>query len=68
MPQKKWDDKAERDLLMAMRIAENGYNAFSIETWKRAAKVMEMMGYTGTTPAMVQDHAEELPEAVPSGT
>ncbi|KAI1187285.1 hypothetical protein F5B17DRAFT_430721 [Nemania serpens] len=41
----KWDEKAERDLLIAMRVAENGYNSISKETWEKAAALMMMMGY-----------------------
>ncbi|KAI1133462.1 hypothetical protein F5Y10DRAFT_260343 [Nemania abortiva] len=46
---KKWDDKSERDLLMAMRITESGYNAYSQDSWKKAAEVMRMMGYQDAT-------------------
>jgi hypothetical protein len=49
MPPKKWDDKKERDLLMAMRFAESGYNAVTKQTWEKAADLMRMMGYEDVT-------------------
>ncbi|KAJ8132873.1 hypothetical protein O1611_g752 [Lasiodiplodia mahajangana] len=45
----KWDDKSERDMLLAMRIAENGYAPFTQENSKKAARVMTMMGYPEVT-------------------
>ncbi|KAI1362679.1 hypothetical protein F5Y08DRAFT_268108 [Xylaria arbuscula] len=44
----KWDDKAERDLLLAMRMAEGG-NAVSKENWEKATKIMKALGHTDAT-------------------
>ena len=44
----KWDDKAERDLLLAMRMAE-GTNTISKETWEKATELMKAMGHTDAT-------------------
>lgn len=45
----KWDDKAERDLLLAMRMAEHGANPISKETWVKAEKLMREMGHNDAT-------------------
>ncbi|KAJ2988339.1 hypothetical protein NUW58_g4030 [Xylaria curta] len=45
----KWDDKAERDLLMAIRLVESQYNAVTMQSWKKIAQVMNMMGYENAT-------------------
>ncbi|KAI1167688.1 hypothetical protein F5B18DRAFT_398300 [Nemania serpens] len=45
----KWDEKAERDLLMAMRIAENAYNPVPKNVWEKAAALMGMMGHEDAT-------------------
>jgi hypothetical protein len=50
----KWDDKRERDLLFAMRIAEHGYNPMSMKTWAKAANIMNMMGYQDATDTGVR--------------
>ncbi|KAI1199734.1 hypothetical protein F5X97DRAFT_322219 [Nemania serpens] len=45
----KWDEKAERDLLMAMRIAENGYNSVPKDVWEKTARLMVTMGHEEAT-------------------
>ncbi|RWA05945.1 hypothetical protein EKO27_g9161 [Xylaria grammica] len=45
----KWDDKSERDLLVAMRMAESGANSVTKETWVKAASIMNQMGYNDST-------------------
>ncbi|KAK5628673.1 hypothetical protein RRF57_004388 [Xylaria bambusicola] len=44
----KWDGKAERDLLLAMRIAQ-GDASLSKETWDKAAELMITMGHKDAT-------------------
>ncbi|RYC58482.1 hypothetical protein CHU98_g7724, partial [Xylaria longipes] len=48
-PKTKWDDKMEKDLLMAIRVAESGYNPVTRDTWTKATEVMKMLGYTEST-------------------
>ncbi|KAI0479572.1 hypothetical protein F4859DRAFT_476540 [Xylaria cf. heliscus] len=56
MAPKKWDDKAERDLLIAIRIAESGYNPVTRDTWNKATEVMKMMGYPDATVSNLRRH------------
>lgn len=49
MPPAKWDDKKERDFLLAMRIAESGYKPYPMKTWAKVADIMNMMGHQGST-------------------
>ncbi|KAI0514564.1 hypothetical protein F5B22DRAFT_647603 [Xylaria bambusicola] len=44
----KWDGKAERDLLLAMRIAQ-GENNLSKGDWDKAAEIMKTMGHADAT-------------------
>lgn len=46
---KKWDEKMERDLLMAMRIGESGYRPVTKATWQNITAIMQQMGYTDAT-------------------
>ncbi|KAI0858080.1 hypothetical protein F4860DRAFT_517139 [Xylaria cubensis] len=46
---KKWDEKMERDFLLAIRIAESGYNPITRDTWNKATELMKMMGYVDST-------------------
>ncbi|KAI3322556.1 hypothetical protein HD806DRAFT_536394 [Xylariaceae sp. AK1471] len=45
----KWNEKRERDLLFAMRIAEHGYDPMPMKTWAKTANIMNMMGYQDAT-------------------
>ncbi|KAI1819690.1 hypothetical protein F4861DRAFT_543674 [Xylaria intraflava] len=49
----KWDDKAERDLFLAMRVAEQGYGNVSKDNAKKVVELMEIMGYPNLTPRTV---------------
>ncbi|TGJ88650.1 hypothetical protein E0Z10_g146 [Xylaria hypoxylon] len=69
----KWDDKSERDLLMAMRMAERGTNTVTGENWAKAANIMIQMGYeesTGTgisqrwSKVMQKDFLRKHPQAL----
>ncbi|KAI0102035.1 hypothetical protein GGR51DRAFT_301501 [Nemania sp. FL0031] len=77
MPPSKWNDKMERDMLvavlMAMRGGENEVLTVPQETCKRAAKIMGVMGYIGTsggaisqrwTKTMQKDFLEQYGEAL----
>ncbi|KAI0551940.1 hypothetical protein F4679DRAFT_582003 [Xylaria curta] len=46
---KKWDDKMERDFLMAIRVAESAYTPITRATWNKATELMKMMGYADST-------------------
>ncbi|KAI2640144.1 hypothetical protein GGS21DRAFT_487886 [Xylaria nigripes] len=60
MPITKWDDKAERDFLLAMRIIEHGAKSVTAGTWKKASEIMEMMGYQDVSPAGVSQHWSKI--------
>ncbi|GAP85858.1 hypothetical protein SAMD00023353_1401570 [Rosellinia necatrix] len=69
----KWDDEKMVDLLMAMRVAENGYNAVTKDTWFKITAVMKMMGHGDATwtglsqrwsKVMQKDFMEKYPQAL----
>ncbi|KAI0402216.1 hypothetical protein F4802DRAFT_600279 [Xylaria palmicola] len=63
---KKWGDKEERDLLLAMRIAESSYNPVSQKTWEKAARLMTLMGYEGSSALAISEGTGDASVAVPS--
>ncbi|KAI1177204.1 hypothetical protein F4777DRAFT_577259 [Nemania sp. FL0916] len=46
---KKWDEKADRDLLLALHVAESGTQPVSRETWEKAVPIMKALGYADAT-------------------
>ncbi|KAI0443752.1 hypothetical protein F4803DRAFT_574167 [Xylaria telfairii] len=56
-----WTKETEADLLMAIRIAENGYKPVTRETWFKATEVMRMMGYqTFTWTSISQKWSKDI--------
>ncbi|KAI1270914.1 hypothetical protein F5Y07DRAFT_53593 [Xylaria sp. FL0933] len=49
----KWDDKSERDLLLAMRMAEHGSSPITKGTWAKVEAYMRAMGHNEATEAGV---------------
>ncbi|KAF2973367.1 hypothetical protein GQX73_g233 [Xylaria multiplex] len=69
----KWDDKSERDLLLAMRMVENRTKPVTQANWLKTAEVMQQMGHQGVTwtgisqrwtKVMQKDFVEKYPEVL----
>ncbi|KAH8165624.1 hypothetical protein CIB48_g2613 [Xylaria polymorpha] len=61
MPPSVWTKDTEADLLMAIRIAENGYKPVTRETWIKATEVMRMLGHdTFTWTSISQKWSKDI--------